>query len=96
MNDIKKQIYTYYNQVPVKENSDNSLKGVEMSNQIKSLIESLNNAENRSDMSKIFADAVDRGELERLDPITYRNGDYLVRDVLTYVGEKESQFLKCF
>lgn len=94
MNDIQKQIYTYYNQVPAKENPGNSLKGVEMSNQIKSLIESLNNAENRSEMAQIFADAVERGEIEKLDPITYRSGNYIIRDVLTYAGEKESQFLK--
>lgn len=94
MNDIQKLIFTYHNQVPVKENHGNSPKGVEMSDKIKSLIDSLNNAEDRIEMAEIFADAVDSGEIEKIDPITYRSGDYIIRDVLTYVGQRESQFLK--
>lgn len=94
MNDIQKQIYTYYNQRSVKENPCNSLKGNEMSNQIHSLIESLNNSNNRNDMVKVFSDAVTNGQINKIDPITYRSGDYIIRDVLSYSGEAESKILK--
>lgn len=94
MNDISKKIYTYTVAPLLNKNVGTSPKGNDMPEHIKALVDALKNAESREDMVKVFADAVENGDIEKLDPITYRSGDYFIQDKLSFRGESEGQILK--
>lgn len=93
MNNISKKLYSLGLKPSFKKNTNSFSKGTNMPNQIKALIDALTDAKNRDDMAKVFADSVENGTIKKLDPITYRSGDYFIRDLLKFNGEPESKFL---
>lgn len=94
MNDISNKINTYSVQAHFGKNIQKNAEGTGMPDNIAKLIDSLKAANSYEDISKTLAKSVENGDIEQINPITYRSGDYIIQDILRYNGEAESKFLE--
>ena len=61
---------------------------------ISSMIDFIQGSPSYENVERYIKNAIKAGELEEINPITYRSGDYIVRDILRHNGENYANTLK--
>lgn len=94
MNDFSSKIYLANLNYPNIKTDVKNTKGVNMPEDISSIVSSMKTADSYDAVHEILSKNVEEGKLEKLDIMTYRCGDYLISDILTFQADREGKFLK--
>lgn len=94
MDKINNNFNVYSSKLPITEGTKTRNKEINMPDNISAIVNQFKKASSKEEVLEILKKAVSANELEQLDSITYRCGDYLIEDLLRISGEPQSKILE--